>query len=600
MSDPSTPNLSTPPTQAHHPQPPSKKRRNTSVQVHEKLKALEKVKQGCSRHQVAKELGVHSSTVDGWIKNEKNLQKWASEHNGVMPLAKKRLRKPVHELIDRAMWLWHRERSSAGCTFTGPGVKIQALLFRNQLGASQTFTASQGWLTKWQKRYGIKLGVQNTTASSADSLEEEEMVIKYRDKFAEMVNSEDFTPDQVFFCDFIGLNYRQLPDSVINDLGTTEDGQKHLKERITLMACTNATGSCKLPLVLIGKFPKPRAIKNLSQRPVSYRNQISSYITGRIFTNWFNNEFVPGVTEMLVNRGVPPRAVLFMDNCLSLPLGMRIQDIRIEFLPPHTTALVQPLGQGWLKSLKVSYRQELMRFLMNNLSVGVTLDEAMKNLTIREVMFWLANSWDKLADDIIIKSWKSLWPQMPVVSSPEPELKLEESSDIEIKIEEVEAPDSSGLFQQNEIDLMREFCEALSKLSEYRSINFIDIEKWLDPPTKLTEDECLDEDEIVQIIMEENEINHQIQIAAPLPDKPKVTYIEAQASLKKVIDYCSVNPHYTREQRLALISIRDIMKSEKVPSQPQPVCPTPIYVPPPFDFVAIADDEDCDFTMYEK
>lgn len=414
-----------PETTASDPPVTQKKRKNNSVEVQAKLKAIQRVKSGCPRHIVAQELGVHSSTVDGWVKNEKSLQKWEAEHNGVMPLAKKRLRKPTHELIDKAMWLWHRERNAAGCTFTGPGVKVQALHFRNQLGDNMGFTASQGWLTKWQKRYGVKFVTQNgggeaqlagpTSADrslvgerSADVSLDEESADKARAKFAAMVEAEGLTSDQVFFCDLTGLNYRQLPDLVMNVDWAEPVGfpQKKQKERITVMACSNASGSLKLPLVLVGKYPKPRAIKNLSLLPVSYKHQISSYITGRTFTEWFNNELFPAVTEFLVSRGLATRAVVFMDNCLALTHELAKEDIRVEFLPPNTTALIQPLEQGWMRNLKVSYRQQLMKFLMNNLSVGVSLDDAMKNLTIREVIFWIANSWSRLSDAMIMKSWK--------------------------------------------------------------------------------------------------------------------------------------------------------------------------------------------------
>ncbi|XP_015114899.1 jerky protein homolog-like [Diachasma alloeum] len=610
MSDSDIPPSSSPPPspESPKPSPPAKKRRKNSVEVHvhDKLKALQKMKQGCPRHIIAKEFGVHLSTVNGWIKNEKALEKWASEHNGVMPTAVKRLKKPVHELIDRAMWLWHRERSAAGCTFTGSSAQIQALLFRNQLGIAQKFAASQGWLSKWQRRYGVKFTTQNATTSATSSadrpLADETIADKYRAKFAGMIEAEGLMPGQVFFCDMIGLNYRQLPELVMNVKWAPEGHpQKQLKERITLMACSNASGTCKFPLVIVGKFPKPRAIKDIMKLPVCYRNQMSSYVTGGIFRDWFNQEFCPTVKEFLVSRGIPPKAVLFMDNWLSLPQEMKSQEVRVEFLPPDTTAMLQTFDQGWMRNLKVSYRQQLMKFIMGSVNAGGSLDEAMKNLTIKEVIFWASNSWSQLSNETILKSWKPLWPQISGANPPQHHVDLDENAqEVQVKVEECETADSStGLFHQNEIALMREFCETLNRTNAYRSISVVDIENWLHPATKLTEDECLDENEIVQIIMEENEANQQIETAAVDPlGETKTTLAEAQASLKKVIEYCSSNSHYSREQRLSLIAIRDIMKTEK--NILAPVASAPVPEPLPFDFVAIADDEDCEFTMYER
>lgn len=193
-----------------------------------------------------------------------------------------------------------------------------------------------------------------------------------------------------------------------------------------------------------------------------------------------------------------------------------------------------------------------------------------------------------------------LWPQIRQTEPVPMQLKLEEPSPyLQIKVEDVEAPDNfMSLFQQNEIALIREFCDTLNKTNAYKSINFVDIEGWLHPATKVTEDECLDEDEIVQIIMEDNAANQLIKAKSPQPEKPRITHAEAQASLKKVIEYCSQNSHYSREQRLALITVREALKAESTTAAP----PAPVETIDiqPFDFVSIADNQESEYNASEK
>ena len=63
---------------------------------------------------------------------------------------------------------------------------------------------------------------------------------------------ESITLEQLYNCDETGLCYRMLPTKTLAARNEkTAPGMKKAKERVTLMACSNATGSHKLPLKLI-------------------------------------------------------------------------------------------------------------------------------------------------------------------------------------------------------------------------------------------------------------------------------------------------------------------------------------------------------------
>lgn len=58
------------------------------------------------------------------------------------------------------------------------------------------------------------------------------------------------------------------------------------KERLSVLACTNATGSKKLRLLVIGKSNAPRCFKNVRTFPCDYVSQNRGWMTGDIFINW--------------------------------------------------------------------------------------------------------------------------------------------------------------------------------------------------------------------------------------------------------------------------------------------------------------------------
>jgi len=66
-----------------------------------------------------------------------------------------------------------------------------------------------------------------------------------------------------------------------------------------------------------------------------------------IFENWFRTKFIPEVRQFLGNKGLPPKAVLLVDNAPSHPADLKSDDglIVVKFLPPNVTSLIQPMDK---------------------------------------------------------------------------------------------------------------------------------------------------------------------------------------------------------------------------------------------------------------
>ena len=59
-----------------------------------------------------------------------------------------------------------------------------------------------------------------------------------------------YTLDQIFNFDETGLYYKMLPRRSLTTTHDDPTGAKKAKERVTFNACSNVTGSIKLPLLL--------------------------------------------------------------------------------------------------------------------------------------------------------------------------------------------------------------------------------------------------------------------------------------------------------------------------------------------------------------
>ncbi|XP_037515168.1 tigger transposable element-derived protein 6 [Rhipicephalus sanguineus] len=141
------------------------------------------------------------------------------------------------------------------------------------------------------------------------------------------------------------------------------------------------TGTEKLPLLIIGKALKPRCFKNIRTLPAEYTANSKAWMTREIFKQWLiklDRRFE------LANR----RVLLIVDNCSAHAVDVELKAIKLAFLPPNTTAALQPMDQGVINNLKCFYRRHMLERLV--------LCASMKdyNVTLLTAMHMLVRAWD--------------------------------------------------------------------------------------------------------------------------------------------------------------------------------------------------------------
>ena len=123
----------------------------------------------------------------------------------------------------------------------------------------------------------------------------------------------------------------------------------------------------------------------------------------------------------MIQRGLTPKALLLLDNAPAHPdssvLVSRDKSITAMFLPPNTTALIQPMDQGVLEALKRRYRRSVLQKILLEDEAGQFVIQCIKNIDIKDVVYMSAAAWDDIPALTLTRSWNKLLARETVAES---------------------------------------------------------------------------------------------------------------------------------------------------------------------------------------
>ena len=130
---------------------------------------------------------------------------------------------------------------------------------------------------------------------------------------------------------------------------------------------------------------------------------MSCFLIGFTFTIIF----VPFVQDALKKDGLPPKAVLLLDNCSAHPdekeLVSSDKKVVAKFLPLNVTALIQPMDQGVLSGIKRQYRRKILEDL-------VLKDADRMSVHILHVIGLISSCWTEISPTTLRRSWRKIFP----------------------------------------------------------------------------------------------------------------------------------------------------------------------------------------------
>lgn len=103
--------------------------------------------------------------------------------------------------------------------------------------------------------------------------------------------------------------------------------------------------------------------------------------------------------------------LLLLDNAPAHPSTEKLvsadRKVTTLFFPPNTTSILQPMGQGILEALKRRYKKQLLQHLIIE-DRSSSLSDVLKQLTIKDAVYWCAQAWEEIAPQSLCKSWNKL------------------------------------------------------------------------------------------------------------------------------------------------------------------------------------------------
>lgn len=120
---------------------------------------------------------------------------------------------------------------------------------------------SDRWLTRFKQRYSLRYYTfYGESASAPTSIHDEINPIQ--------AICDQYQPEDIYNIDETGLYWRRMLNGGLSTDGYA--GQKRDKARITIVVSTNATGSDRVPLWLIGTAKTLRALRGVNIRAIGY------------------------------------------------------------------------------------------------------------------------------------------------------------------------------------------------------------------------------------------------------------------------------------------------------------------------------------------
>ncbi|XP_035210554.1 jerky protein homolog-like [Stegodyphus dumicola] len=213
-----------------------------------KLDALKGLDKGNSVNKITMDSDVVWITLIGWKTKRPRIETWhvkractdsLKERKSMKGGECKKSERGTFFVFTTKIFVFRQEREQ-GTTISGPILQKKALKFYDEFQGEPGFTVSAGWLDKWENRYNIR---QLNICGEKLSANLENAAI-FMDNFHKLVKKEGMPGDQIYNCDKTGLNFRML---LLKTLASREEtsapGYKRHKERITILASINATGS---------------------------------------------------------------------------------------------------------------------------------------------------------------------------------------------------------------------------------------------------------------------------------------------------------------------------------------------------------------------
>lgn len=152
--------------------------------------------------------------------------------------------------------------------------------------------------------------------------------------------------------------------------------------------------------MLLGKSLKPRCFKNinLNKYSIEWKANITAWMNVRLFSEWLSNL---NASMKKQNRKI----ILFLDNAPCHPIDMDLTHVKLQYFPPNTTAKLQPLDQGIIKTFKTLYRKRLVKHIITCCATAKSANDI--KITYLDAVHWVDIAWKAVTSTTVRNTFRA-------------------------------------------------------------------------------------------------------------------------------------------------------------------------------------------------
>jgi hypothetical protein len=282
-------------------------------------------------------------------------------------------------------------------------------------------------------------------------------------------------------------------------------GKKRSKSRITIALTCNASGSDKLPPLIIHTAENPRALQRVNKQSLGcqyYWNQKA----------WMNTPIMCDYLAFMDRHCASRKCILLMDNFSPHASGQEwlleneggLKNLTVRFFPANVTSLYQPLDQGIIRSCKAQYHRLFLRYCIDRWSIA---QDPIKDINIRHAIQWVVEAWNV---GVSIETIQHCWKHSTCINL--------------LGIPESTVPESTG-----EAELIAEL-DTVAR-------GVISLEDLLNPIDEIVGNEVEDVEELIVQAYNNLKIDVEVESEEEDSQEPRIGHSEGLELLDRLIKY---------------------------------------------------------------